>query len=208
MKSLKARLTTLVLLLLALTSGCSAQSVPLTDEELQAIPVPPREFRAAWIATVANIDWPSRPGLSVDEQKAELLRIMDRAAELNLNALIFQVRPACDAMYQSSLEPWSEFLTGTMGKAPEPFYDPLAFAIEEAHRRGIELHAWFNPYRGAASAGQVRDLGGPYQQEAPRAGEAVREIPVAGPWRKGRAGPFYRRDAGRRAPIRRGRHPH
>lgn len=147
MKSMTARLTTLVLLLLALTSGCSAQSVPLTDEELQAIPAPPREFRAAWIATVANIDWPSRPGLSVDQQKAELLRIMDRAAELNLNALIFQVRPACDAMYQSSLEPWSEFLTGTMGKAPEPFYDPLAFAIEEAHRRGIELHAWFNPYR-------------------------------------------------------------
>jgi uncharacterized lipoprotein YddW (UPF0748 family) len=148
MRSLTLRSIILPLIaVLGLTPGCRAQPVPLSDDELRAIPPAPREFRAAWIATVANIDWPSRPGLSTEEQKAELVRIMDRAAELNLNALIFQVRPACDAMYESSLEPWSEFLTGTMGKAPEPFYDPLAFAIEEAHRRGIELHAWFNPYR-------------------------------------------------------------
>jgi len=107
----------------------------------------PREFRAAWVATVANIDWPSRPGLPVAQQKAELVRIMDHAASLKLNALIFQVRPACDALYASKLEPWSEYLTGTSGRAPSPFYDPLEMAVTEAHKRGIELHAWFNPYR-------------------------------------------------------------
>lgn len=112
-----------------------------------APPEPMREFRGAWIATVANIDWPSKPGLPVAQQKAELIALLDRAAQLHFNAIIFQVRPACDAMYASSLEPWSEYLTGTQGQAPEPFYDPLAFAIEEAHKRGLELHAWFNPYR-------------------------------------------------------------
>jgi len=110
-------------------------------------PKPLHEFRGAWIATIANLDWPSRKGLSTVEQKAELLELFDRAAQLKLNTIIFQVRPACDAFYASSLEPWSEYLTGTMGKAPLPFYDPLAFAIEEAHKRGLELHAWFNPYR-------------------------------------------------------------
>jgi uncharacterized lipoprotein YddW (UPF0748 family) len=110
-------------------------------------PAPAREFRGAWVASVGNIDWPSRKDLSAADQKAELVAIMDRAVQLKLNAIIFQVRPACDALYSSQIEPWSEYLTGTMGKAPEPFYDPLAFAIEQAHKRGLELHAWFNPYR-------------------------------------------------------------
>jgi uncharacterized lipoprotein YddW (UPF0748 family) len=111
-------------------------------------PSPPREFRGAWIATVGNIDWPSKPGLPVAEQKAELISLLDRAVQLKLNAVIFQVRPASDALYASPLEPWSEYLTGTQGKMPVPFYDPLAFAIAEAHQRGLELHAWFNPFRG------------------------------------------------------------
>lgn len=110
-------------------------------------PAPQREFRGAWVATVANIDWPSRKDLSTTEQKTELIALLDGAARAGLNAVIFQVRPACDALYASKLEPWSEYLTGAMGKAPEPYYDPLAFAIEEAHQRGLELHAWFNPYR-------------------------------------------------------------
>jgi uncharacterized lipoprotein YddW (UPF0748 family) len=114
-------------------------------------PAPPREFRGAWLVTVANKDWPSRPGLTVAEQKAELVSLLDRAAQLKLNAIIFQVRPSSDAVYASAIEPWSEYLTGTMGKAPRPFYDPLAFAIEEAHRRGLELHAWFNPFRAVHS---------------------------------------------------------
>lgn len=111
-----------------------------------------REFRGAWIATVANIDWPTKPGLSVEEQKAELIKLLDLAVELNLNAIVLQVRPACDAFYKSSLEPWSPFLTGKMGQASSPDYDPLQFAVEEAHRRGLELHAWFNPYRASHPA--------------------------------------------------------
>src|SRR5205807_2727561 len=114
-------------------------------------PAPPpaiaREFRAAWVATVANIDWPSKPGLPVSQQKAEIVTILHRAAELHLNAIVLQVRPACDALYRSKLEPWSEYLTGEMGRGPEPAYDPLKVWVEEAHKRGLELHAWFNPYR-------------------------------------------------------------
>jgi uncharacterized lipoprotein YddW (UPF0748 family) len=100
-----------------------------------------------WVATVGNIDWPSKRGLSTDQQKKELLALLDRAKQIGLNAIVFQVRPGADALYASSLEPWSEFITGEMGKAPEPFYDPLQFAVEESHKRGLELHAWFNPYR-------------------------------------------------------------
>ncbi len=110
-------------------------------------PAVPREFRGVWVASVSNIDWPSRKGLPVAAQKAELIALLDRAAELHLNAVIFQVRPMADALYECRLEPWSEFLTGTAGKAPDPFYDPLELAVREAHLRGLELHAWFNPYR-------------------------------------------------------------
>ena len=112
-----------------------------------AVPSLSKEFRGAWIATVNNIDWPSKPGLPVASQKKELFELIETAARLKLNCLIFQVRPACDALYPSKLEPWSEYLTGKMGKAPVPAWDPLAYAINEAHRRGLELHAWFNPYR-------------------------------------------------------------
>jgi uncharacterized lipoprotein YddW (UPF0748 family) len=115
----------------------------------QTAPAVPREFRAVWVATVGNIDWPSKPGLSTWDQQRELLAILDRSAELKLNAVIFQVRPGADALYASPYEPWSQFLTGRQGRAPEPAWDPLSFAVEQAHRRGLELHAWFNPYRAA-----------------------------------------------------------
>ncbi len=110
-------------------------------------PQPLREFRAGWVPSVGNSQWPSKPGLPVEEQQAELRAILNRAAQLNLNAIVLQVRPACDALYDSKLEPWSEFLTGKMGLVPQPFYDPLAFAVAEAHRLGLELHAWINPFR-------------------------------------------------------------
>jgi len=110
-------------------------------------PPPPREFRGVWVATVANIDWPSKPGLSVEKQQAELIAILDKSVQMHLNAVVFQVRPACDAFYASPFEPWSEYLTGQQGQAPSPMYDPLEFAVTEAHKRGLELHAWFNPYR-------------------------------------------------------------
>ncbi len=114
--------------------------------ETEAPPVE-REFRGVWIATVDNMDWPSRPGLPPDSARAELLALLDEAVRLRLNAVIFQVRAAADAFYDSKYEPWSVYLTGKSGRAPSPRWDPLAFAVTEAHRRGLELHAWFNPYR-------------------------------------------------------------
>lgn len=116
---------------------------PLKEE----LPQIPREFRAAWIATVANINWPSKPGLSTAEQKEEAIQLLDYLKKNNFNAVIFQVRPQADALYKSTLEPWSYFLTGKQNVAPSPFYDPLQFWIDESHKRGMELHAWLNPYR-------------------------------------------------------------
>lgn len=120
----------------------------------KTVVTPLREFRAAWIATVANINWPSKPGLSTDEQKAEALGILDYLQENKFNAVIFQVRPQADALYKSDIEPWSYFLTGQQNKAPFPFYDPLSFWIEESHKRGMELHAWLNPYRAHHTTGK------------------------------------------------------
>ena len=133
-------------LLLSCAFAASAASV-YVPAEISPPALPAREFRGAWVASVANIDWPSKPGLPVKEQKAEMLALLDKAVQMNLNAIVLQVRPACDAIYESKIEPWSYYLTGVSGKAPWPFYDPLAFALEEAHKRGLELHAWFNPYR-------------------------------------------------------------
>lgn len=110
-------------------------------------PALPREFRAAWVATVDNIDWPSKPGLPADQQQQEMIRILDTVDRMNMNAIIFQIRPSADSLYRSKIEPWSWFLTGGSAKAPNPDYDPLEFTIREAHKRGIEVHVWFNPYR-------------------------------------------------------------
>ena len=131
----------------AVIAGCASTSNNVDAPTRSGPPPVEREFRGVWVAAVANIDWPSRPGLPVDSQKAELIRLLDRTKELGLNAFVFHVRPAGDALYDSKLEPWSEYLTGTQGQAPEPFYDPLEMAVREAHARGLELHAWFNPYR-------------------------------------------------------------
>jgi uncharacterized lipoprotein YddW (UPF0748 family) len=114
-----------------------------------AAPPAPREFRAAWVATVANIDWPSKPGLPAAQQIAEMRALLDQALALKLNAVILQIRTSTDALYDSRLEPWSEYLTGVQGQAPG--YDPLALWITEAHQRGLELHAWFNPFRARQS---------------------------------------------------------
>ena len=118
---------------------------------------PKREFRATWIATVANIDWPTNKFAAPDSQKAELAAMLDSLKEAGMNAVFFQVRTECDALYDSKIEPWSYWLTGEQGKAPDPYYDPLSFVIKETHKRGMELHAWFNPYRA------VKDIGA-YEQ--------------------------------------------
>jgi uncharacterized lipoprotein YddW (UPF0748 family) len=108
---------------------------------------PKREFRAAWVATVTNLDWPSSPGLSVATQQSQLTGILDGLQASGINVIVFQIRTECDALYASPVDPWSYYLTGTQGAPPSPFYDPLEFALREAHKRGMELHAWFNPYR-------------------------------------------------------------
>ncbi|MEV5440426.1 family 10 glycosylhydrolase [Streptomyces sp. NPDC052682] len=114
----------------------------------------PAQMRGVWLATVANRDWPSRPGLTAAQQRAELLAHLDRAVSNRLNTVILQVRPAADALWPSPHEPWSQYLTGTQGA--DPGWDPLGTAVEEAHARGLELHAWFNPYRVATHADPAR----------------------------------------------------
>jgi len=135
------RLIHLSLLLAWSSLACAQSYAPVNERPPQLA----REFRGAWIAAVYNLDWPSSKGLSAGAQQAELIAMLDKVAALKMNAVVFQVRPQCDALYQSSLEPWSPWLTGTMGRSPG--YDPLAFCIREAHARGIEVHAWFNPFR-------------------------------------------------------------
>ena len=108
---------------------------------------PNYEFRGVWVASVDNIDWPSKKNLSVAEQKSEFIRLLDMHVNNGMNAVIVQIRPAGDALYPSQYEPWSEFLTGKQGLPPTPFYDPLEFMITETHKRGLEFHAWLNPYR-------------------------------------------------------------
>ena len=117
-------------------------------------PLPPlnREFRGVWVATVDNIDWPSKRGISTAEAREQLVQLMDKVARLRLNAVLFQIRPSADALYRSRIEPWSEFLTGAQGRAPSRMWDPLEEAIKLAHARGIELHAWLNPYRAFSPA--------------------------------------------------------
>lgn len=140
-----------VAVLAVVLGGCALQpprGATASDEP----PPLPREFRGVWIATVANIDWPSQRGLPVAAMRAEMQRAIDTVRRLQLNAIILQVRPAADAIYPSALEPWSEYLSGEQGRAPAPGYDPLAEWIAAAHAHGIELHAWFNPFRARHSS--------------------------------------------------------
>ncbi len=109
------------------------------------------EFRGVWVSTVLNLDWPSKPGLSSDIQKRELEALFDSLSQSGFNAVLLQVRPEADAFYASDIEPWSHYLSGRQGDAPQPYYDPLHFAIELARDRGMELHAWLNPFRTARS---------------------------------------------------------
>lgn len=136
-------------LLLALPRHSVAQ-----QNDSAAAPRPKYEFRAAWVASVGNIDWPSQKGLPVDSQKAEFIHLLDMHQRNGLNAVVVQIRPAADAFFPSPYEPWSEWLTGIQGQPPSPYYDPLAFMIEETHRRGMEFHAWCNPYRAVHTIGK------------------------------------------------------
>ena len=112
-----------------------------------AAQTPAKEFRAVWVATVDNIDWPSKGNFSSDSQKVEFIKLLDMHQRNGMNAVIVQIRPCTDAFYPSQYEPWSAWLTGTQGQPPSPYYDPLAFMIEEIHKRRMVFHAWINPYR-------------------------------------------------------------
>lgn len=135
--------------LLLVIQFASAQPLPPRDPQVTS------EFRAAWVATVANIDWPSKPGLTTQEQQREAIAILDHLKEHHFNAVIFQVRPMADALYKSDIEPWSFYISGEQGKAPDPYYDPLSFWVEAAHDRGLELHVWLNPYRAFHPSGKA-----------------------------------------------------
>ena len=145
------QLIPLILILLLTTSHVSSQ--------------PDRELRAVWLTSVYNIDWPHSNSVSAINQKNRLVNILNTLQEGNINAVLFQVRPSADALYKSAYEPWSHWITGTRGN--DPGYDPLAFLIEEANKRGIEVHAWLNPYRFEITAGQFSGQPGDYSQTHP-----------------------------------------
>ncbi len=145
----KAACLSVAVMAAACTGGGTGISGPTPVAADTNPPSVVREMRGMWVATVGNIDWPTRSSLTADQQRAELADIMTRAAAAGLNTIVFQVRSAADALYQSSLEPWSAVLTGTQGA--DPGYDPLATAIQEAHARGLELHAWINPFRAGSA---------------------------------------------------------
>jgi uncharacterized lipoprotein YddW (UPF0748 family) len=136
---------------LAVGTPASATTAPAPEEAESTTTcvtnpyTPKRQFRAMWIASVVNIDWPSRQGLDEETLKAEYRAWLDLAQRLNHTAVIVQVRPTADAFWPSPYEPWSEYLTGVRGQ--DPGWDPLAFLVEETHKRNLEFHAWFNPYR-------------------------------------------------------------
>ena len=133
-----------------LACGGELPTAPRPDEPFAEPPIA-REFRGLWVATVANIDWPSSSALAATQQRDEFAHLVTVAEQRGLNAIVLQVRAAGDALYPSSREPWARALTGVQGG--DPGYDPLAFAVAQAHQRGLELHAWFNPFR----AGNLSD---------------------------------------------------
>jgi uncharacterized lipoprotein YddW (UPF0748 family) len=134
------------LIIYAFLSGCSKK---VTQQVVSKPSGPKREFRAVWVATIDNIDWPSRKGLNSDLQQQEFRTLLDKQKSYGMNAVLVQVRAAADAFYARSKEPWSEWLSGEQGKAPEPYYDPMIFMIQESHQRGLEFHAWLNMNRGS-----------------------------------------------------------
>ena len=150
-----------VVIVAALLAGCGKTggiteppTPPPPPPADTALPALQREARGLWVATVANIDWPSRSNLTADQQRTELIDILDRAVGAGFNMIVLQVRPAGDAVYYSTIEPWAALLTGTQGA--DPGYDPLEFAVQQAHARGLELHAWINPFRAGNTSDSTR----------------------------------------------------
>lgn len=146
----RGRFWTVAILLLSLLSGLAFPSMPIGTEE--SLVNPKREFRGAWLHVIGQSQWQNK---TTEQAKKYIQEQFQKLQDAGCNAVIFQVRPTADAVYKSDLEPWSAWLTGKRGKAPSPEWDPMEFAIEEAHKRGIEFHAWLNPYRVTSSAKEV-----------------------------------------------------
>lgn len=142
----------MIILMVILTNTVLIYAQPSSQVKQEA----EKEFRGAWISTVYNLDWPSKRGLGIEQQKQEYIHMLDQLKSTGINAVIVQVKPAADALYPSKHAPWSEYLTGTQGKSPG--YDPLAFMIEETHKRDMEFHAWFNPFRVTTSTNKTDKL--------------------------------------------------
>ena len=151
MNLIKHLLIVLIIFFAASFAACaqtaSVSSYPTAQTDHYLAEIPDFEMRGAWLTTVVNLDWPSSRELTVEQQKHEMIVLLDSLQLTGINAIFFQVRSEADAMFPSPYEPWSYWLSGQQGKAPEPFYDPLRFVINEAHLRGMEMHAWLNPYR-------------------------------------------------------------
>lgn len=146
---MKFKLVLVILFTMIFTSFIEAKENKKENKKVEVVnsvnSIERKEFRAVWVASVGNIDWPSEKGLSISEQKQEFIEILENVKKWNMNAVVVQIKPAADSFYPSKYAPWSAYLTGTQGK--DPGYDPLKFMVDEAHKRGIEFHAWFNPYR-------------------------------------------------------------
>ena len=136
-----------ILLMAVAATGCKAAELPAEPGKLGELEHPRQDFRGAWLTTVVNLDWPVSYDQPVEEQKADAIAMLDSLKDIGINAVLFQVRGESDAFYASAYDPWSHWLTGEQGRAPDPFYDPLSFMVREAQSRGMELHAWLNPYR-------------------------------------------------------------
>lgn len=148
-----AVILTFLFIMNSLITNTYAESVTVASVKLGT----DKEFRAVWVATVYNLDFPSKKTLTVEQMKSEIDYILDESVKMGFNAVVFQVRPCADALYKSVIFPWSEYLTGTQGTAPAGGFDPLAYWVGESHKRGLELHAWVNPYRVSHPSAKLTD---------------------------------------------------
>ncbi len=146
------RISVFGLLILAVwVSGCSHAKVRMKRDVDQ-------EMRGVWVTTAWGLDYPAEPSVSAEELRRQADEILDGADEYGFNTVFLQVRPCSDALYKSDIYPWSKYLTGQYGAAPDSDFDPLAYWVEEAHERGLELHAWINPYQATRSENELENL--------------------------------------------------
>lgn len=144
---------TALFVMFGVAGAMRAQAGGIYDAGPSVMPTISREMRAVWMTTVSNLDWPSNTTRTTAQQQAEVTSLLDLCVQMNLNTIFLQVRSQADSLYPSSIEPWGPMFRGTMGLAPSPSYDPLDYWVQQAHQRGLQIYAWFNPYRALSSSG-------------------------------------------------------